>query len=271
MIILTSCFNGPDKDKDNLLARVNKDYLYKSELKNIIPSGTSEHDSILLVRNYVNSWVTEKLILRKALNNLRKSDLQFDKQLDEYRNSLIIYKYESQLIAQSLDTNVTDIEIEKFYNENIGNFQLKDNIVKVYYARFRSDLPELVKIRRFFYSDLPGHSDSLDKYVQRFSDLYYKDDETWILFEDVIREIPITTFDHEVYLQSHRKIEISKDEMVYLVNFTDFKIKEGVSPLGYEKENIRQIIINKRKLRIISQMRENAYQTALKENAFEIY
>jgi hypothetical protein len=271
LILLTSCFNGLNKDKENLLARVNKDYLYKSELKNIIPSGISTRDSILIVQNYVNNWIIEKLILNKAQKNLRKADLQFEKQLEEYRNSLIIYKYESQLIIQSLDTVVTDTEIEKFYYDNIGNFQLKDNIVKVYYARFDSSLPELGKIRSYFYSDSPEHRDSLEKYIENFSDLYYKDDETWILFDDVIREIPINTYNQESYLQNHRKIEITDGPMVYLVSFTDFKIKEGESPLSFEKENIRQIIINKRKLKIISQMHENVYQAALKDNSFEIY
>jgi hypothetical protein len=269
LILLTSCFNGLDKNKESLLARVNKDYLYKSELKNIVPAGTSARDSTLIVQNYVNNWVTEKVILHKAQKNLRKVDLQFEKQLEEYRNSLIIYKYESQLINQALDTVVSAAEIQKFYY--IGNFQLKDNIVKVFYARFESNLSELSKIRRFFYSDIPEHKDSLMKYIEKFSDLYYRDDETWILFEDVIKYIPINTYNQESYLQNHRKIEINDDPMIYFVNFTDFKIKDGESPLSFEKENIRQIIINKRKLKIISQMRENVFQAALKDNSFEIY
>lgn len=259
-------------DKNNeSLARVNNDYLYKSELKNIVPEGTSGRDSILIVQNFVNNWVTEKLILNKAQKNLRKADIQFEKQLEEYRNSLIIYKYESQLINQTLDTIVSAAEIEKFYYDNISNFQLKDNIIKVYYARFDSNLPELNMIRRFFYSDTPEQRDSLQKYVEKFSDLYYRDDETWILFDDLIKYIPINTYNQESYLQNHRKIEINDDPMVYFVNFTDFKIKDGESPLSFEKENIRQIIINKRKLKIISQMRENVFQAALKENSFEIY
>ena len=270
LILLTSCFNDMDKKKESL-ARVNNDYLYKSELKNIVPEGTSGRDSILIVQNFVNNWVTEKLILNKAQKNLRKADIQFEKQLEEYRNSLIIYKYESQLINQTLDTIVSETEIEKFYYDNISNFQLKDNIIKVYYARFDSNLPELNKIRRFFYSDTPEHRDSLQKYVEKFSDLYYRDDETWILFDDLIKYIPINTYNQESYLQNHRKIEINDDPTVYFVNFTDFKIKDGESPLSFEKENIRQIIINKRKLKIISQMRENVFQAALKENSFEIY
>jgi hypothetical protein len=271
LIFLTSCFQASDKNKEDLLARVDKDYLYKSEFGNLIPAGTSKRDSALIVSNYINNWILEKLILKKAQNNLRKEDIQFEKQLEEYRNSLIIYKYESQLINQSLDTIVSDSEIEKFYFDNISNFQLKNNIVKVYYARFENNLPVLGKIRRFFYSDLPEHRDSLEKYIEKYADLFYRDDETWILYDDVLNYIPINTYDQESYLQKHRKVEIIDDPMVYFVSFTDFKIKDGVSPLSFEKENIRQIILNKRKLKIIGQMREDVFQSALRESVFEIY
>jgi hypothetical protein len=166
---------------------------------------------------------------------------------------------------------VSNAEIEKFYYDNIGNFLLKNNIVKVYYARFDSNLPELQKIRKFFFSDQPEQRDSLEKYAGKFADLYYKDDETWILFDDVLRYIPINTYNQESYLQNNRKIEIKDNQLVYFVNITDFKIKDGESPLSFEKDNIRQIIINKRKLKIISQMRDDVFQSAIKESNFEIY
>ncbi len=271
LIFLTSCMGGYNKDKGEVLARVYNDYLYKSDIGNIVAAGTSSKDSISIVKNYINTWVTETLILHKAEKNLRKEDLQFEKQLNEYRNSLIVYKYETQLIKQLLDTVVSNAEIEKFYYDNIGNFLLKNNIVKIYYARFDSGLPELPKIRKFFFSDLPEQRDSLEKYAGKFADLYYKDDETWILFDDVLRYIPITTYNQESYLQNHRKIEINDNQLVYFVNFTDIKIKDGESPLSFEKENIRHVIINKRKLKIISQMREDVFKSAVKESNFEIY
>jgi len=253
------------------LARVYKDYLYESELGNVVPPGTTSKDSIVIVQNYINNWISQKLILKKAQRNLLEEDLKFEKQLEEYRNTLIIYEYESKLISQTLDTVISDEELEKYYNDNLGNFQLKDNIVKIYYAQFDSDLLEYRKIRRFFYSTRPEDRDSLDVYVENFANLFYLDDETWILFDDVLKYVPIKTYNQEAYLQNHRKIEIKEEPWVYFVNFTDFKVKDGVSPLSFEKENIRQILVNKRKLQIISQMREEVFQSALDNSDFEIY
>lgn len=271
LIILSSCFGGANKSSENVLARVFDEYLYESELMDIIPTGTSSKDSILIAQNYINSWISQKIILNKAQRNLLQEDMLFEKQLEDYRNSLIIYKYETKLISQKLDTVATDEDIEKYYNDNIGNFQLKDNIVKVYYARLDNELPELRKIRRFFNSNTPEYRDSVEVYIENLADLFYLDDETWILFDDVLRYVPINTYNKEAYLQNHRRIEITDNDFVYFVFFSDFKIKDGVSPLSFEKENIRQIIINKRKLDIIGKMRDEVFQSALENNEFEIY
>lgn len=271
LILLTSCFNNVNKGSGDVLARVHDEYLYETELKEVVPPGVSVKDSLSIVKNYINNWVNQKLLLYKAEKNLFDEDLKFDKQLEDYRNSLIIYKYESKLISQNLDTVVTDEEIESHYNENIQNFQLKNNIVKTYYARFDKNDPDLRKIRNFFHSNRPEHRDSLEVYIERDADLYFLNDETWILFDDLLRYIPITTYNNEAWLQNHRKIELTDDEFVYFVNITDFKIKDGTSPLGFEQENIRQIIINKRKLAIINKMRDEVLQTALEKSDFEIY
>ena len=271
VLSFSSCIKVPEQTDENVLARVNDDYLYESDIKGIVPEGTNVKDSISIVRNYVNNWITEMLELNKARRNLLEEDMQFEKQLEEYRNSLILYKYESKLVSQTLDTVVSDSEIESYYKNNIGNFLLKNNIVKAYYARFKEDDPVIPKVRKFFYSKKPDARDSIDVYIEKHSNLFFLDDETWILFEDLLKFVPIETYNEEAYLQNHRKIELKVEPYIYFVNITDFKIKESVSPLSFEKEKIRQIIINKRKLEIINRMRKEIFEAAQQNNDFEIY
>jgi hypothetical protein len=270
LIPLSSCWNN-DRSSDNVLARVHNEYLYESDLRGVIGPGTNVKDSIMLAQNYINNWVQEKLVLEKAQKNLPDDELKFEKQLQDYRNSLIIYKYESNLILQELDTVVTDQQIEDYYNQNIGNFQLKNDIVKAYYARFDQETEKLRTIRRFFYSDEAEDRDSLDRYIETYSDLYFLNDEVWIQFDDVLRHVPINTYNQEAYLQNHHRIEITEEPYVYFVHITDFMIKDGVSPLSFEKENIRQILVNQRKLKLVNDMREEVFQSALENNEFEIY
>jgi hypothetical protein len=57
----------------------------------------------------------------------------------------------------------------------------------------------------------------------------------------------------------------------YYVSIKGFKIKESISPLSFERENVKKIILNKRKLKLIGDMQNNVFHDALKNNEFEIY
>ena len=67
---------------------------------------------------FIDSWIRRQLIIHQAESNIDKSELNFSKELEEYRNSLIIYKYETMLVEKKLDTVITDAEIEKYVKEN---------------------------------------------------------------------------------------------------------------------------------------------------------
>ena len=121
--------------KDNIpLAKVGNTYLYQTDLEGLIPRGTRANDSILISRSYINKWVQTQLLLQEAQNNLPPDKLDFGKQLEEYRNSLIIYHYETEYVKQHLDTVISDNDINEYYQGHLKDFQLKQNIVKVIYA-----------------------------------------------------------------------------------------------------------------------------------------
>ena len=111
----------------------------------------------------------------------------------------------------------------------------------------------------------------LEDYCHQYAMNYFLDDTTWLLFDDLLKEIPIRTYDQEQFLQNNRNIEIEDSSMIYFVNIKGFMIKESLSPLSFEKENIRSLIINKRKLQLVQEMEKAAYEQALKDNDFEIF
>ena len=66
-------------------------------------------------------------------------------------------------------------------------------------------------------------------------------------------------------------MEVSDSLNHYFVNIKGFKIRNSLSPLGFEKENIKNIILNKRKLQLINKMIEDVYNDAANANKIEIY
>ena len=118
VLALVSCQNSGNGKNDKPVAAIYDKVLYQSDLQDILYDGISVNDSIVRTKAFIDNWIRRQLLIHQAENNLDKSELDCLKEIEDYRNSLIIYKYESLLISQNLDTVVSDEEIEKYINDN---------------------------------------------------------------------------------------------------------------------------------------------------------
>ena len=271
--VLNACNNSPKEPEKDAVAKVYDRYLYRSDLKGIVPKAASYRDSINIVKNYIDSWIRQNILLHKAEQNLLKDSIQtkIEKQIDDYRNSLITYAYENELIHQKLDTVVADEEIENYYKNHQNNFELKDNIIKVLYLKLNKKSPKLDKVKLWYKSENPKDKKMLEDYCHEYAMNFFLDDNTWLLFDDLLKEIPIKTYDKEQFLHNNRFIETQDSSSIYLVNIKGFRIKDSISPLSFEKDNIRNIILNQRKLKLIQEMEKQTYNDALEKNEFVVY
>jgi hypothetical protein len=273
-LIATGCRTKTDTGKAPL-ARVGDTYLYVNDLKGLIPQGISPRDSIQFCQSYINKWVHTQLLLQQAEKNLPEEKLDFQKRLEEYKNSLIIYQYENEYVRQNMDTVVTQQEIDHYYKNHLKDFQLKENIVKVIYAvinRKREDAPHLNQVfwGMFHLSD-SLLLDSLERYAPIMAETYSTDTNNWIPFNRLLRYIPVETYNQTLYLKNHRIIRLKDENRIYFVKFINFKIKDQTSPEELETRFIREIILNKRKTEMIRRLRNEIFHQALKQKKFEIY
>ncbi len=271
LIIITGCSTFFKKKTEHAVARVYNEYLYESDLKSIIQKGTPAKDSIGLAKSYIDSWVHQKLVIHQAEQNLTSAQMDFTLQLDNYKNSLIIYTYENELVKQKLDTLVTDEDVENYYDVNQQNFLLKDNIVQLQYVKLPLKSAYIKQFRKLLGSNNPSDKTRLSQQCEQYASDYFLDDQNWLPFNDLLKQIPIKTYNQEEFLKNRRDLEYQDSAFIYLVRFKDFKIKESVSPLSFEKERIRNIILNKRKIDLTKKMREDIFEQAQKKNDFEIY
>ena len=253
------------------VARAFDYFLFQDDLLGIVPSGVSESDSLTITGNFIENWIRQKSVLHKAENNLDDEKKNVQRKLEEYRNSLLTYTYETELIRQKLDTIVSDEEIEKFYNQNRNNFELKNNIIKVIYLKLNKKSPKLNRAREWYKSNSAKDRTALQEYCHQYALNYFLDDDTWLLFDDLLKEIPIKTYDNEQYLQNNRNIEIEDSSNIYLVSIKGFMTKNSNSPLSFERNNIQTMIINQRKLALVEKMQQEAYDDARKSGDVEVY
>ena len=118
ILTLASCQNSRNGNGDKIVATVYDKILYQSDLQDVLYEGISFNDSLVRTKAFIDKWIRRQLLIHQAENTIDKSELDFSRQMEDYRNSLIIYKYESMLVEQNLDTVISEEEIEKYLKDN---------------------------------------------------------------------------------------------------------------------------------------------------------
>jgi hypothetical protein len=255
----------------NPVAKVFETYLYAKDIQGLVPKGSSKADSLAIIKKYIQHWTEEQILLHHAENNLGEQQQDLSRQIEDYKASLIIYAYEKELVHQKLDTNVSDDEIQNYYNQNKKDFQLKNDIVKIIYVKVTKKSPNLDKVKGWINSTDPKDRDKLSKYCYQFSENFFLNEQVWLMFDDVLKEIPIQTYNQDLFLQNNRFVQIEDSANIYFLGIKGYLVKNSISPLSFEKENIRKIVLNKRKMDMVDGMKKDLYEQAQLHNDIKIY
>ena len=245
--------------------------LYAEDLAGVVPSDANRMDSLSRVNAFVDSWIRRQLLIHQAEKNLTPEQLDFSKQLQEYRNSLIIYAYETQLIEQDLDTVVEEDEILEYYEGNKQKYQLRSTMVKVAYVILQNDTKHKKEFQHLMANPDTLMLPQLDAMADHAAVASFLDVDQWVRLDDLLSQIPLEIYNTESLLRKNRFVSFEKDNLLYMVRFEDYLMEENVSPLELERVNIKNIILLKRKKDLLSKMNEDLYDKAQAEQAFEIY
>lgn len=273
LLIVLSCKSLLHSGSDPILARVGEKYLYLSYLADNIPQNISKTDSIQMMNSLVDNWVRQEVLLQHADFNLPDSLKDFSRQLEIYKNNLIIYEFKKRWVEQRLDTTIEDEEYEEYYQNHLKDFQLKENIVQFAFIKIPIQSEMVEEAKKIFktVTDTTVNRGMVEEFCQGNAVDYFLDDMQWIPFTELLRRIPIEAYNQEIYLKNNRFIEIKDHPYWYFINLKDFKIKEDVSPLDFEKNRIRSIILNKRKLQLLKKLEDDIYSDATENQQIEIY
>lgn len=228
---------------------------------------------MMLAERYIQEWVKQEVVLAQAETNLSEDQKNVDELIENYRKSLIIYTYEQELVKQRLDTNVKEEEIEKYYYDNLQNFQLRDYIVKVKYCAIASDNRQIKTLKKLFFSNEPQDLVKLEKFCVDNGASYFFDEDKWMLWDDFmqLQQVPLNVGDKDAFMKRNKNIEFEKDNNLYLLSVVDYQVSGSQSPLSFEREKIRDMIINNRKQQLLASMREFTYTQAVQNGQVAIY
>ncbi len=257
--------------KGEIIARVGNNVLYKEDIIDLIPKNCSPEDSSHIVQQYIYSWATKHLLLDKAESKLSNEDLDVDKELEDFRRSLLVYRYEKLLVDQKLDTLITNEECEAYYKNNPQSFISSVSVVRARYIKVSNSSPNLQIIKSLYKSYDIDDSEKLSSMCYSSADKFYNFNNQWVSLDIIARELGSDVNSCERELDGNKSIE--KDNLGYtqLVSVSE-RIRPGeAAPFDYCLPRIKEILLSKRKQELISSLERNLLNDAMSSNKLLIY
>ncbi|WP_375587526.1 peptidyl-prolyl cis-trans isomerase [Flagellimonas aurea] len=272
-ILVSSCeglFN--EEEEKEPLARVGDTFLYKEDVASLIGDDMTTQDSTIFVNNYINNWASKQLLLSKSKINLPEEKLaEFDRLVSDYRADLYTRAYIEALVNQSQDTSVTKSQLQEFYEREKENFKLNEKLVQLRFVGMSGQFLDRdgveSKIKRWEDSDRRY----LDSIAVQFKKIHFND-SIWVSASRVIQEIPpLTQANEKSHLKKSQFFELQDSLEVYLGLVTNVLEVNETAPFDYVEPDIRQLILNRRRLNYIKQLETEIIDEAIKKNEFEVY
>ncbi len=259
LLFTISCNKKTDQ---NVIAKAFGKELSLKEAEPFISQYIDSKDSLLKLSNYVNLWLSQQIKLNNAKRNLVDNDPEIEKKVADYRNDLLIYYYEQNIISEQLDTLVKEEEMLSFFEQNKENFQLSTNIVRMLFVKVEEDSKILNKFRTLIKNPVGKNKSKLEELSSKFAENSFLEDQTWLNFDDIIKEVPLRTYNVEQFLENNKYVEIKEGAYIYLVHILAYQIKNASSNFELEKDNIKKVIIQKRRKDLLKKL-----ETDLKKEA----
>lgn len=254
-----------------VIAKVGSHKLYETDIEDYIPDSASPEDSTRLALQYINSWASEMVFIDVAEKELSKNEKNVEKELEDYRRSLLKYRYEQKFINQRLDTAVTMAQIEKYYDDHIENFKLQIPIAKARFMSISADSPNLAVIKKKMSSSKAADKIEADS-MALYSAIKYTDfGNRWVDMVRLSREFG-TDYGSLLSVMKNGVVELPDNNGTLNIAFiSEMKRAGETGPVDFYRERIKDIILGTRKQALLSGLERDLLENARNQENFVIY
>ena len=257
--------------RGEVVARAGDHVLHLSELEQYIPQGVSSEDSTKLARQYIDAWAQELLLLDMADEQLSPAEKDVSAELEDYRRTLLKYRYEQLYINQRLDTLITTEEVNAFYKENSALFSLERPIVKARYLLIPADSKNIKNLRNLMSSEDETEVMEAASLASTSAIKYVDQADTWVDALSLAREMGI---EYQKLLSGIRNqfMEYTDENGILHLAYLAEQVPEGkTAPLEYCEDRIRELILSARKHALEVSLEQDVLEDARKNNKYVIY
>lgn len=271
LCLCAACSHTPDHQGKTPLVETKGRFLYREDLQAALPAGLTTDDSLLFADRYVRRWIEETLLYEKAKENI-PDNAAIERQVENYRRTLILHTYRQALIHQKLADNVGEEEVEAYYHSHAGLFRVESPLVKGLFIKVPLKAPQLSEVRRWYKSDSHEAVEHLEKYSLRNAVKYEYFYDKWRPVSEVFAWMPrqegITA---ENRLQGNRHIELQDTAFHYFLHITDYRAAGEEEPYEIARVRARELLLNERQAAFLKQADEDLYREAIENDEVKYY
>lgn len=268
---MTGCGQEHNHKGKTPLVEVSGEFLYKEDLQAALPLNISKDDSVLFAEHYIRNWIEDALLFDKAEGNIPDND-KISKLVENYRRALIMHTYQEELVNQKLANDISEEEINAYYEKNKELFRLDNPLVKGLFIKVPLSSPDLGNVRVWYRKNNQDVIEKLEKYSLRNAVSYDYFYDRWTSVPDVAAKIPLKVLDTDAnYLDKNRDVEVKDTAFCYFLHIEDFLGKDKQKPLDFARDEIKEILINLKRVEFINKVKEDLYQRASDRNKIIYY
>ena len=246
--IFFSCSNNSNS---KVLASVYNIDLKESDVLDKMP--VNIEDSAFFTSSYIDKWIRRQILLHHANINIRDKSERIQEAVKRYEESLIINDYQQQLLNQKFDTLVELDEVLNYYEINKKKYSLNKNVFKGRFIIVDKFAPNIKRLYKIFRSNNLEDINELTNYCILYSKEYYLNDSSWIYFDQIKKKLPADITSNNYLLNT--RFDVFEDEkLLYLLEIRNYKFKGDLSPFEIEKEKIKSLILNRKKIKYLDQL-----------------
>jgi hypothetical protein len=272
-MLFSSCSYFKNKGKElneKPLAKVNDLYLYPSDLKGIA-ANVDKKDSVKLVQMYVTDWIKRNLLLEKAKQSSPNELKEIEEKVASYKESLILYNYENQLLSDMLDSSIDKVAKEKYYKEFQNNFILEDDVYQIQFIALPINTAQLEDWIEVFESTKDEDKALLNSKVKIGAMKYELSNNKWYTRDEFFKLLELPTDFFTKIKPANTVQKTQNNSQIILFKFNSVKPSGETAPYDRVEKSINQILLNKKKTESLNKLYKEIYDAGIQSKDAEDY
>lgn len=270
VLLASGCTETVDHKGKTPLVQVGDNYLYMEDVMAVTPPGISEKDSAEMADRYIKNWIDDMLLYAKAEGNI-PDDAGINELVNSYRRELITHTYIEQIVSQEVENLIPDSEVEEYYNENKDAFLAVEPYIKGLYIKVPKTASGISQVRQWYKDGSERSVDKIEKYGLRNAVDYEYFYDRWRSVNDFFLRLPTDADKEKNNIGKNKNIELSDSAFYYFLHIEDYLGKGEILPLEYAGKDIREIIMNNKRVEFITKMKKDLYDEACDNNDIKYF